>query len=622
MKAFEANFGYWVIAHRWWVIALTFAAVALAASGGSNLRFTTNYRVFFSADNPQLLAFDALEARFAKSDNVLFVLEPEDGNAFTAKTMAAVEWLTKEAWQVPYSTRVDSLSNFQHTHAEGDDLIVRHLVTNASDLDASAIAQIRKIALAEPLLAGRLVSHGGDITAVNVTVQLPGLDETAETPEVALFARELVEKVRARYPHLRVYLPGMVMMNNAFSESSKLDMQTLVPLSFAMMVIFLGLLLRGLSGTAATVLVIFLSILTAMGLGGWIGFPLSPPSATSPTIILTIAIANCVHVLVTFLHELRAGRSKNDALAESLRLNLQPVFLASLTTAFGFLSMNFSDVPPFTHLGNFVAMGVAAAFVLSVTFLPAVVSLLPVKVAASESSESDVMDRFGEFVVRRRNLLLWSTTAVVVLLVASIGRNELNDVFVRYFDESVQFRSDSDFTEKHLTGLYVLEYSLESGEPGGISNPAFLRDTERFAQWYKSQPEHRHVRTLTDVMKRLNMNMHGDDTKWYRLPLERELAAQYLLLYEMSLPYGLDLNNEIDVEKSALRMTVTIEAGLENLWVILGLFRYWLSELQEPAEASAGGIKGALLRFGGVVDEGATVIVDGAREDLGHGLLT
>ena len=65
-----------------------------------------------------------------------------------------------------------------------------------------------------------------------------------------------------------------------------------------------------------------------------------------------------------------------------------------------------------------------------------------------------------------------------------------------------------------------------------------------------------------------------------------------------------------------------IAAGLENLWVILGLFRYWLSELQEPAEASAGGIKGALLRFGGVVDEGATVIVDGAREDLGHGLLT
>ena len=56
--------------------------------------------------------------------------------------------------------------------------------------------------------------------------------------------------------------------------------------------------------------------------------------------------------------------------------------------------------------------------------------------------------------------------------------------------------------------------------------------------------------------------------------------------------------------------------------MILGLFRYWLSELQEPAEASAGGIKGALLRFGGVVDEGATVIVDGAREDLGHGLLT
>ena len=53
--------------------------------------------------------------------------------------------------------------------------------------------------------------------------------------------------------------------------------------------------------------------------------------------------------------------------------------------------------------------------------------------------------------------------------------------------------------------------------------------------------------------------MHGDDDSYYKLPLQRDLAAQYLLLYEMSLPYGLDLNNQIDVDKSSIKLVVTID---------------------------------------------------------------
>jgi uncharacterized protein len=66
------------------------------------------------------------------------------------------------------------------------------------------------------------------------------------------------------------------------------------------------------------------------------------------------------------------------------------------------------------------------------------------------------------------------------------------------------------------------------------------------------------VNVITDIFKRLNRNMHGDDDSWYKLPEQRDLAAQYLLLYEMSLPYGLDLNNQINVDKSATRMTVML----------------------------------------------------------------
>ena len=152
----------------------------------------------------------------------------------------------------------------------------------------------------------------------------------------------------------------------------------------------------------------------------------------------------------------------------------------------------------------------------------------------------------------------------VLLALTGLPRNELNDVYATWFDPEIQFRSDTDFVIENLTGLYQLSYSLKAGQTGGINEPAFLHDVAAFADWYRSQPESIHVSVISDTMKRLNMNMHGDDPQMYRLPDDRDLAAQYLLLYELSLPYGLDLNNELDIEKSATRMVITLKTLSTN----------------------------------------------------------
>ena len=564
MKRFEQAFGKWVLQYRWPIIILSLVFVALTATGGKNIYFTTNYRVFFSEDNPELLAFEALENTYVKNDNVLFVLEPADGNIFTRETLSAIEYLTDRAWQIPFSNRVDSISNFQYTEAEEDELIVRDLIQGASSYSEEQLRQAKEITLNEPLLHNRLISDRAHVTGINVTVQLPRINEDVETPEVVQFSRNLAREFEAAYPDIKVRLTGMLMMNNAFSESAKGDIANLVPISFAVMLILLAVLVGGITGTFCTLLVIASSIIVAMGIGGYIGFPISPPSATFPTIILTIAIANCVHILVTFLHDMRQGMSKNDALIESLRINLQPVFLASLTTAIGFLMMNFSDVPPFRHLGNFVAIGVVVSFIMSVTFLPALISLLPVKVKEKKDDHDRMMEKFGDFVVRRRSFLFWGMCGLILVLLTGLPRNELNDVFVHYFDETIDFRVDSDFTTDNLTGIYNIEYSLNSGEPGGISNPEYLHEVDAFANWYRQQPEILHINTYTDIIKRLNKNMHGDDQAMYKIPETRNLAAQYLLLYEMSLPYGLDLNNQINIDKSAIRLTVTLTTLSSN----------------------------------------------------------
>ena len=557
------RYANWVISHPWITILASILLVMGFASGGKYLAFKTDYRVFFSADNPQLLAFEELEASYTKNDNVMFILAPKSGNAFDEQTLSAIRELTEKAWQVPYSIRVDSLSNFQHTEANEDDLVVRDLISEEITLDEDTRSSIKKVALSEPVLLNRLIPDRSHVTGVNVTIQLPG-ESLTEVPETVAFSRNLAAEIKANYPDIKIYLSGMVFMNNAFSEASQSDMQSLVPISFALMLVTLGLMLRGFTGTVGTLFVILFSILAGMGFGGHLGFPITPPSASTPTIILTIAIANCVHILVTMLHEMRLGREKKEAIVESLRVNMQPVSLASLTTAIGFLSMLFADVPPFHHLGVMTSAGVVVSFILSVTFLPAFMSIFPVKVKLQKADDSHFMISLGDFVVAKKRVLMLTMGIIVIVLASSVTRNELNDVFVHYFDKTVSFRNDADFMTENLSGLYIIDYSLDSGEPGGISNPGFLKDVAAFSEWYRAQPETIHVNTLSDIMKRLNKNLHGDDPEWYRLPDERDLSAQYLLLYEMSLPYGLDLNNQINVEKSATRFTATLETMSTN----------------------------------------------------------
>ncbi len=587
--ALAARFGRFIVDRPWTVILITAILVAVAAGGGRFIQFTTDYRVFFSQDNPQLKAFDALENTYTKSDNVLFVVTPADGDVFTRENLAALVALTNQAWQIPYSIRVDSITNFQHSYAEGDDLTVSDLVSDPGSLTDQQLQRIRDTALAEPLLRGQLIGTDSRVTGVNVTVQLPGVNQTSEVPEIVAAVREIQNRFMEKYPHMDVKLTGIAMLNNAFSEASQNDMRTLIPLSFLIIIISIGLLLRGWTGTIASVWVIALSILTAMGLTGWLGIKLTPPSATAPIVILTMAVADTVHILVTFFHGARRGMDRHTAMVDSLRLNLQPVFLTSVTTAIGFLSMNFSDAPPFRDLGNIVAMGIAAAFVLSVTLLPALMVLLPVKTQKPDDLPApSFMERVAEFVIAQRRRLLVVMGTVIVTLVAFIPRNELNDVYVEYFDRSIPFRTATDYATENLTGLYRVDYSLTRSEPGAVSDPEFLWQVEGFVTWYRQQPEVIHVNSYTDIMKRLNKNMHGDDPSFYRVPGQRDLAAQYLLLYEMSLPYGLDLNNQINVDKSATRVSVSIKTiSVNELLALERRAQAWLVQ-NAPAIRSDG----------------------------------
>ncbi|NQV22367.1 MAG: MMPL family transporter, partial [Rhodospirillales bacterium] len=507
MHELELKFAQGVVRSRWWIIAVSLLLVALAASGARHLTFTTSYRVYFGPEDPQRVAFEKLENTYIKDDNIMFVVAPKSGQVFTHETLAMVESFTEKAWQLPYSTRVDSITNFQHTEADGDDLIVADLIKDASSFSDAELARVKSIALAEPRLNKFLLAEDAKVTAVNVSIVQPGISESEELPFVIKAARELAAEFKSTNPEVDIYISGMTAFHNAANEAAIGDMTVLGPISFGVMFLLLVFLAGGLVGTATTILVILLSIAGAMGISGYLGFPITPTGAGAPNIILTVAVANSVHILISYFHELREGLGKHQAVKESLRININPVSLASITTAIGFMTMNFSEAPPFQQMGTTIAIGVVFSFLLSITFLPALLAILPTGRIRQRSAEDNGVLWLGDFVVRRRRGLLWGMGALVVAVIANVPRNEFNDMFFHYFDKTMEYRIASDFMLDNLTGLYAIQYSLDSGESGGVSDPEFLRSTHEFVEWWRAQPGTEHVSSITDTMKRLNKNM-------------------------------------------------------------------------------------------------------------------
>ena len=554
-NGFGGRYGEFILKYRWFVIVGLLALIALTGSGVRFIEFSTNYRVFFSEDNPQLLAFDELQNIYTNNDNIIFVIDVPDNDPFSAQSVKIISELTEKSWLIPYAIRVDGVTNFQHSEADGDDLIVADLIEDAAAIDSSGLARARRIALNEPVLKNRLISSDGKFAGINVTIQLPG-KLLSEVPTTAAAALALADSIENKYPGTEIYVTGIVMINNAFVTSGQGDMMTVFPLMFLMIIFLMIILLRSFWGTMTTVLLIGFSAATAIGLAGWFGVQLTPLSAQAPTMIMTLAVADSIHLLVTMLHEMRLGRSRKDAIIESLRVNFVPIFLTSLTTVIGFLSLNFSDSPPYRDLGNITAMGVTVAFLLSITFLPAVLSLLPIRVRQQKEKKSNIFGDLADWVIGRHRLILIGSAVVVIFAAVMVPQNKLNDEFVKFFDTTIRFRTDTDFASEHLTGMGSIEHSIGSGEEGGIAEPEYLAKLDSLAEFYKTLPGVVYVSHFGLVMKRLNMNMHGDDSAYYRIPDERNLAAQYTLLYEMSLPYGLDLNNMINVDKSSTRLTI------------------------------------------------------------------
>ena len=552
-----------VMGRRWLtaLISVLFIA-ALAAGAGRIVEVDVDVRNHFGKDDPYIVALDRLEDTYALSDAALVAVAPKTGTVFTRETLTAIEALTERLWQTPYVTRVDSIANYSHSEGRGDELVVGPLIGDAASLSDADIERVRRIALSTREVAGRFVSRDGRVAGLVVSVALPEDRQTRQLSklEVTDFLSGALADARREHAALDYHMTGELALNRAMRDAIDNEMGILAPAALGIMLLLALVLLRSIWGTVAILAMIVVVMLTALGLLGWTGMRLFGESGAALFVLMAVTVAHAVHIIEGMGAGLRQGMDRREAAGHSLRVNTWPVFLTSVTTAIGFLSLNFSGMPPFQVMGNMVAMGSMCAFVFSVTLLPVFLSVMPMRARAAPPGKSDLFDLLGRFVVSHRTTLLWSFAAATVVLVAGVSRIELKENWLELLDESYEFRRSTDFISKNFTGVETYEYSLDSGREDGVTDVEYLRRVDAFAEWYRAQPEVAHVFAISDIMKRLNKNLHGDDPAFYRLPDDSDLAAQYLLLYEFSLPTGRDLNNLIDVGRSATRMTVVLRS--------------------------------------------------------------
>lgn len=582
----------------------------LVGIGGKKIDFSSEYRIFFADKNPQMAAFDKIEKVYTKTDNVIFTIKANSGDLFNERHLRLIQELTKDAWQLPYSRRVDSLTNFQHSFAIEDDLNVIDLFEkDPSDYTNKEIESYKNIALNEPLISGKLISKDGKTTGINVLVNLPR-KKMEETPEVANAARKLVDKYIEKYPDVSIHPSGFVFLNNAFVENSMQDMAKLMPLMFLVLLIIMIFFIRSFTATFCTLIVVILSALAAMTFGGWIGVLLTPVSAITPTIVLTLAVADSIHIILSLKKGMTNGLTKNNAIKETIRINFQPVFLTSITTIIGFLSLNFSESPPFWHLGNMTAFGIGAAFFYSIFLLPALLRILPIGFKKKKQIKESIMIKLASLVIKFYKPFLIISVLSTILIGVMIKKIEINDRFVQYFDQSISFRPDTEFMMRNLSGIYEIDFSISSKGSEQITDPGYLNKLEDFSNWLKVQPQVDHVFSVSDIFKRLNKNMHQDKESMYTIPDRQDMAAQYLLLYELSLPYGLDLNDRINIDKSSTRLTVTVkDLSTNELRAFKAKAENWLKQ-NAPDYMSSEGTSPAVM-FSFISDRNIKAMVKG-----------
>lgn len=583
-----SKYADWIIKKRWLVILASLAVLIFLGSFLTRLSFDSNYRIWFDEQDPYLQSYDQFVKEFGHDDMFVVAFQDPDG-ILNAKPAETLQRLTERFWQVSGVIRVDSLANFQALRGTDDGFNADALFPANQPITEERLQAARDYVETDPLVSGALLSP--DKTVGILRARIAPVAVTPELPaKVYGQLTQILGEEEARSGY-HFYMAGGPITDQAFDQVAQSDTARLVPLLLVVLGAVWFAVFRSLTGVAIALGMSLLSVIGALGITALAGHKLNIVTTSAPQLLIGIAVASSLHVMTIFINAKRRGLSSADAVRETLRCNMGPVMLTSITTSIGFFSFYFTaNIIPLQRLGFSAGFGTLLILLMVLILLPAVLSLLP------EKTPRPVFDSlwFKGFMENlrgaclkhpRRVVLGWC--AFIAVFIAFLPQVTVDSNPVSYFKSSFWFSQSVNFLEEKGSGGAVYELVVRGNGPDSVKTVDYIKDLESFTTYLSTQAPggFSNVTSISTILKNINRALHQGEEAWHVLPTENDQIAQYLFLYGLSVPVGQDLNDRINVDNSATRVTVIRElvptrASRENMDIISGWAKSHLKHVQ------------------------------------------
>ena len=560
MKFFDKkDFAKLLIKYRYLSIGLVLIAVCLLATGLTKLTFNPDLETYFPEGHPAVIRYNEIDDMFIPTDNLIIAVHSNEGTLFNGDSLKVIEELTKKSWTIPYSVRVDSLTNYSYVKSVNDDLIVEPFIEEAEKKSIEFFEKRENLVAGEDIIYKSLISEDKKTSVVSIIVDPPGPNKEDQNSELINYILGFIEPIKESNENLDIRLLGNPYLDYISPRIVKAEMPVVMPLMLLLIFLIVFLMIRSYVAVLATFVVILMSLIATFGSIGILGSPLNQMVTTIPILIITLALADCIHLFSIYFQNRFKGISSKESMEKSLEMNIQPLFLTTISTCIGFLCLNFIEVAPLRDFGNAVAIGIGFAFIFTIFFIAPIVSFFEVKTASKVTKQTRFSTSVGSFILKNGNKLIFSITSISFLILLCIPMNELDENPTQMYAEGfTSFSSDTLWLDEKLSVTFPVNF-LATNEEGQVSDPDFLKILDKFSVWLEEREQVNHVTSLANNMKNLNKSMHGDDPEWKKIPENADLSAQYLFFYEMSLPMGLDLNSSISQDRKSTKISATLK---------------------------------------------------------------
>ncbi len=565
MKIFDKkDFAKLLIKYRYLSIGLVIIVVCLLATGLTKLTFNPDLETYFPEGHPAVVRYNEIDDMFIPTDNLIIAVHSNEGTLFNGDSLKVIEELTRKSWTIPYSVRVDSLTNYSYVKSVNDDLIVEPFIEEAEKKSIEFIEKRKDLVAGEDIIYKSLISEDKKTSVVSIIVDPPGPNKEDQNSELINYVLGFIEPIKESNENLDIRLLGNPYLDYISPRIVKAEMPVVMPLMLLLIFLIVFLMIRSYAAVLATFIVILMSLIATFGSIGILGNPLNQMVSTIPILIITLALADCIHLFSIYFQNRIKGISSKESMEKSLEMNIQPLFLTTISTCIGFLCLNFIEVTPLRDLGNAVAIGIGFAFIFTIFFIAPIVSFFEVKTASKVTKQTRFSTSVGSFILKNGNKLIFSITSISFLILLCIPMNELDENPTQMYAEGfTSFSSDTLWLDEKLSVTFPVNF-LATNEEGQVSDPDFLKILDKFSVWLEEREQVNHVTSLANNMKNLNKSMHGDDPEWKKIPENADLSAQYLFFYEMSLPMGLDLNSSISQNRKSTKISATLKDMSSN----------------------------------------------------------